>query len=83
MSTGEGRMDTETCVHFHGRMDTETRVRFHGLCKRGEASGGCGGGSGEATMDAGVTSDEAVTNFSPERRAPSLQDCLWYKEVTT
>jgi hypothetical protein len=71
MSTGEGRMDTET------------RVRFHGLCKRGEASGGCGGGSGEATMDAGVTSDEAVTNFSPERRAPSLQDCLWDKEVTT
>ena len=71
MSTGEGRMDTET------------RVRFHGLCKRGEASGGCGGGSGEATMDAGVTSDEAVTNFSPERRAPSLQDCLWDKKVTT
>ena len=28
MSTGEGRMDTET------------RVRFHGLCKRGEAGGG-------------------------------------------
>jgi len=83
MLTGEGRMDTETRVRFHGRMDTETRVRFHGLCKRGEASGGCGGGSGEATMDAGVTSDEAVTNFSPERRAPSLQDCLWDKEVTT
>ena len=83
MSTGEGRMDTEIRVRFHSRMDTETRVHFHGLCKRGEAGGGCGGGSGEATMDAGVTSDEAVTNFSPERRAPSLQDCFCDKEVTT
>ena len=42
----------------------------------GEATlcgGGCGGGSGEVTMDAGVKSDEAVTNFCPGRRVPSLQ----------
>ena len=32
-----------------------------------------GGGSGEGTMDAGVKSDEAVTNFCPGRRVPSLQ----------
>jgi len=37
--------------------------------KRGESSGGCGGGRGEATMDAGVKSDEEVTNFCPGRRA--------------
>ena len=52
--------------------------------KRGESGGGCGGGSGEATlcggggssegmMDAGVKSDEAVTNFCPGQRVPSLQ----------
>ena len=58
-------------------------------CKRGEAGGGCGGGSGEATMDAGVKSDEAVTNFCPGRRAPSLQDCLlvlvtlWSPDLST
>ena len=51
--------------------------------KRGESGGGCGGGRGEAMMDAGVKSDEYVTNFCPGRRAPSLQDCLWDKEVTT
>ena len=37
--------------------------------KRGESGGGCGGGRGEATMDAGVKSDEEVTNFCPGRRA--------------
>ncbi len=35
--------------------------------------GGCSGGRGEATMDAGVKSGEIVTNFCPGRRAPSLQ----------
>ena len=57
--------------------------------KRGESGGGCGGGSGEATlcgggcggesgedtMDAGVKSDEAVTNFCPGRRVPSTCRC--------
>jgi len=39
----------------------------------GESGGGCGGGRGEAMMDAGVKSDEYVTNFCPGRKAPSLQ----------
>ena len=35
--------------------------------------GGCGGGGGEVTMDAGVKSEEAVTNFCPGQSVPSLQ----------
>ena len=35
--------------------------------------GGCGGGGGEVTKDAGVNSEEAVTNFCPGQMVPSLQ----------
>ena len=41
--------------------------------KMGESGSGCGGGRGEAMMDAGVKSNEEVTNFCPGRMAPSLQ----------
>jgi len=41
--------------------------------KMEESGGGCGGGRGEAMMDAGVKTDEVATNFCPGRKAPSLQ----------